>query len=81
MPHHEFFWTARAIQKIGDNDLTVDEVEYAVLNAKKAGWSDNGNRPAYTGLTPSGELVFIPFEYIDELTIQVITAFKPKRRR
>ena len=29
MPYHEFFWTRRAVQKVLDNGLTVDEVEYA----------------------------------------------------
>jgi hypothetical protein len=61
MPHHEFFWTNRAIEKIGDNGLTSSEVESAVRVARRREISSTGH-PGYRGRTPSGELIFVVFE-------------------
>lgn len=75
MPYHEFFWTERARQKLLDNGLSVDEVEFAVLNARKRTISESSGRPAYIGETPSGAVLFVAFEVIDAVTISVVTAF------
>ena len=76
MPYHEFFWTRRAVQKVLDNGLTVDEIEYAVLNARKRTVSDSSGRPAYIGESPSGDLLFIAFEALDPVLISIVTAFR-----
>lgn len=78
MPHHDFFWTNRAIEKVGDNGLTTYDVEHAVRTSKRRELSSTG-RPAYRGRTPGGELIFVVFEEIDELLISVVTAFRIER--
>lgn len=76
MPYHEFFWTDRAIEKIAQHGLTADDVEFVVLNAKRPPLaSKSTGDPAYRGRTPSGELVFVVFEYIDAVQISVVTAY------
>lgn len=76
MPHHEFFWTERAIQKVQDNGLTVPEVEYAVRNSTRRDLSESSHRPLYIGWTPSGERICVPFEEIDAVVISPVTAFR-----
>jgi uncharacterized DUF497 family protein len=76
VPYHEFLWLDWNIQKISDNGLTVAEVEYVVLNAREQVESRSSGRNMYIGLTPSGDLIAVPFEELDAVLIQVVTAFK-----
>ena len=76
MPHHEFLWTERAIQKVQDNGLTVQEVEYAVRNAARRDISRSSHRPLYFGRTPSGERICVPFDEIEAVVIAPVTAFR-----
>jgi hypothetical protein len=76
MPHHEFLWTARTIEKIEDNGLTVEEVEYSVLNAHESTKSNRSGQPAYIGELVDGRGVFVVYEKIDATKIAVVTAFK-----
>jgi hypothetical protein len=76
MPHHEFFWTARSIQKVEDNGLTIEEVEYAVRNAYDRARSRSSHRRMYFGETPSGDEIAVPYDELDVVLIQVVTAYK-----
>jgi hypothetical protein len=76
MPHHEFLWTDRAIEKVEDNGLTVEEVEYAVRNAYRREESRNSPRDVFLGFTPSGERICVPFDEVDAVVIAPVTAFK-----
>jgi hypothetical protein len=75
MPYHEFHWAARAIQKIVDNGLTAEEVEYAVLNAHESTRSNTTGRPAYVGELGDGRGLFVVYEKIDATKIAVVTAY------
>jgi uncharacterized DUF497 family protein len=76
MPYHEFFWTKRAIRKIGEHGLTTRDVEFVVLKTKRAPVvSKSSGDPAYIGRTPSGEMIFVVFQYIDAVQIMVVTAY------
>lgn len=79
MPFHEFFWTAIAIQKIEDNGLTVDDVEFAVLRTRYLDKSRSSGRPAYKGRIPSGEWISVAFEFVDAVVISVVTAYHIRR--
>lgn len=76
MPYHEFHWTERAEQKIHDNGLTVEDVEFAVLHARESTRSNSSGRPAYIGEAPEGSGILVIYDRIDELTISVITAVR-----
>ncbi len=76
MPLHEFLWSARAIQKVEDNGLTVEEVEYAVLTSHRTDRSRSSGRKMYFGCTPAGEEIAVPFDEFDAVVIQVVTAYR-----
>jgi uncharacterized DUF497 family protein len=76
MPYHEFFWTERAEQKVEDNGLSVEEVEYAVLHSHESTRSNSSGRPAYVGELPDGRGILVIYDEIDELMISVITAVR-----
>jgi hypothetical protein len=76
MPYHEFFWTERAIEKVAEHGLTVDDVEHAVLSTnRKSARSRSSGLPTYTGRTRAGELIFVVFEKLDAVQIMVVTAY------
>jgi hypothetical protein len=69
-------WTETALRKIEEHDLTKADVEYAVLKTRqRAVPSRSSGNPAYFGRTPSGDLIFVVFEYIDAVQILIVTAF------
>jgi hypothetical protein len=79
MPYHEFFWTERAIRKIGDNNLTVQDVEFAVLKGRDRGFSRQSGLPLYLGRSRDGRRFIVVYEPIDATQIAVVTAFVVKR--
>jgi uncharacterized DUF497 family protein len=77
MPYHEFIWTPHVIEKVSNHGLTVDEVEYVMLNARGVPMeSRSSGRPMYTGYTRFGELLAVIFELIDDTSVLIITAYK-----
>jgi uncharacterized DUF497 family protein len=76
MPHHEFLWTRRAIEKVEDNGLTIQDVEYAVCNAFIREKSRNSDREVFIGDTPSGERICVPFDEVDAVVIAPVTAYR-----
>jgi hypothetical protein len=79
MPYHEFFWTRRAVQKVQDNNLTTQDVEFAVLKGRDRGFSRVSGLPLYLGRSRDGRKVIVVFQKIDATQIAVVTAFVVKR--
>lgn len=75
MPYHEFLWMARAITKVADNGLTIEDVEFAVLNAFSEDISRSTGRPIYLGETPDGRVICVVYDSVDETQIAVVTAY------
>jgi hypothetical protein len=76
MPYHEFFWTERALEKLTDNGLSREEVEFAVEHADYDGFYRSSGRPVYAGPAPDGRRNLVVYAEIDAVLISVVTAFE-----
>lgn len=75
MPYHEFLWIPRAIEKVTDNGLSVEDVEFVVHQAFSEDVSRTSGRPIYLGETSDGRVVCVVYDAVVEVLISVVTAY------
>ncbi|HUG67982.1 MAG TPA: hypothetical protein VMM76_09525 [Pirellulaceae bacterium] len=63
------------VDKIGQHGLTIEDVEYVLMNPKRQVTSKSSGRPAVYGYTPDGDYIFVVYEEVDDVTIEPITAY------
>ena len=71
-----FIWTDRAMQKIADRDITLEEVEEIISHPDRTDVSRTTGRPIAIGETSTGRTLLCVYEEIDGSTIQPITAYE-----
>jgi uncharacterized DUF497 family protein len=79
MPWFSVIWTPENREHIARHDVTPEEFEEVVFQAgrRQIGKSKTSGRPAVTGQTSSGRMLYCVFEYVDGATILPVTAFDP----
>jgi uncharacterized DUF497 family protein len=63
------------VDKISQHGLTIEDVEYVLMNPKRRVTSKSSGRPAVYGYTPDGDYIFVVYEEVDDVTIEPITAY------
>ncbi|MDA1054949.1 MAG: hypothetical protein O3C40_31385 [Planctomycetota bacterium] len=63
------------VDKISQHGLTIEDVEYVLMNPKRRVTSKSTGRPAVYGYTPDGDYIFVVYEEVDDVTIEPITAY------
>ncbi len=63
------------VDKISQHGLTIEDVEYVLMNPKRRVTSKSSGRPAVYGYTPDGDYIFVVYEELDDVTIEPITAY------
>ncbi|HTQ39617.1 MAG TPA: hypothetical protein VMJ32_11345 [Pirellulales bacterium] len=63
-------------QHILENDLTIDDVAYAVRNAVGYGSSRSSELPCLWGYTPDETYIIVIYQEIDEISVRIVTAYK-----
>jgi uncharacterized DUF497 family protein len=76
MAFYFFIWTDRAMEKISERDISIEEVEEIISHPDRTGISRTSGRPIAVGETSSGRTLLCVYEEIDGTTIQPITAFE-----
>ena len=77
-----FIWdheSGQNVEHIADNFLTVGDVEYVVENFYDEDVSQSTGRPIRFDFLSDGTHVAVVFTWIDEVTIEPITAFRLPR--
>jgi uncharacterized DUF497 family protein len=72
------------VRHIGEHDLTVEDVEYALQAPASEGTSKSTGFPAAWGHVPDGRFIIVVYEQIDKDTIRVVTAYQvpePRTKR
>ena len=75
MPWYEFFWTERALDKIGLNGVAQHEVESVICDPIRTGDSQSSGRPAAVGLADDGRMLMCIYEELDEFRVLLVTAY------
>lgn len=79
MPWYEVVWNDNPggnIEHIAEHGLTPNDVEAVLFNPIETTVSRSSGRPAATGYTPDGRLIFVVYEEIDPTTVYPVTAFE-----
>lgn len=79
MPWYDFVWNSEAggnAAHIAEHGISVEDAEKIVCNPLVTGFSRATGRPLSTGITVDGRLVVVVYEFIDPVTVYVITAFE-----
>lgn len=79
MPWYDFIWNVEPggnVLHIAEHGVSVDEAESIVCRPIAVGSSRSTGRPMATGVTPHGRLLVVIYEFIDDVTVYVITAFE-----
>jgi uncharacterized DUF497 family protein len=79
----EFFWVyepGENVDHIREHGLEPEDVEYAFHHVIRTTTSRSTGRPAIVGYTPEGDRIFVAFDYIDNTTVYVRTAYYINQR-
>lgn len=79
MPWFDFIWDDSEhgnVKHIAQHDLTRDDVAYVVMNPVEELRSRSSGRLAVRGFTPDGRYIFVAYEMLDDITVEVVTAYE-----
>ena len=63
------------IQHIAEHGLTIDDVEYVLMNPTQEGVSRSSGRPCCLGYTESGDYIIVIYEQYDDDMLYPVTAY------
>ena len=78
MPWYDFVWNLEPggnASHIADHGIAIEDAEAIVCSPMATGISRATGRPMATGMTKDGRLAAVVYEFIDSVTVYVITAF------
>ena len=76
MPFYLFYWTEEIVDHLDQHGVTIDEFEAIVQRPDRNGYSRSSGRPFAIGQTEDGRTLLCVYEFVDETTIEPITAFE-----
>ncbi len=76
MPYFEFVWTDEIVQHLAEHGVNQQEFEQVVSNPDRVGLSRSTGRPCCWGETMEGRPLFCVYEYLDDMTIIPVTAYR-----
>lgn len=79
MPWFDFFWTPDVIAKIGERGITQEEVEELLSAGGPFEASARSGLPMVRGEVSTGRYLIVIFRWLDDITIEVVTAFTPDK--
>jgi uncharacterized DUF497 family protein len=80
MPYHSVLWDLDDdpdgnVQHCAEHEITKEEVEEVLLNARDFDISRSSGRPVAFGITSTGRHLMVVYEIIDADTVYPITAY------
>ncbi len=76
MPMYFFVWSETTVEHLAEHGVTPDEFEFVVQNPEATGISRSSGRPWAVAMMDDGRELFCLYEWIDEMTIEPITAYE-----
>ena len=79
MPWYDFIWNCEPggnALHIAEHGISIEDAEAIVCSPMAGGLSRATGRPMATGATADGRLVVVVYEFVDDFTVYVITAFE-----
>jgi hypothetical protein len=76
MPLYFFIWTQEIIEHLAEHDVTPDEFEEIVSDPEYEDVSRSSGNPLAIGYTSEGRHLCCVFRFLDDDTIEPITAYE-----
>jgi uncharacterized DUF497 family protein len=79
MPWYDFIWNSEYggnALHITEHGISIEDAEAVVCSPMAIRFSRATGRPMATGVTADGRLVVVVYEFVDDVTVYVITAFE-----
>jgi len=76
MPWFDILWTDEIERHIAEHGLTLEDVRHVLWNFDDEDVSRSSGRPIRFGMTPGGLYIAVVFEWIDDVTIEPVTAYE-----
>lgn len=79
--YFEFLWVPSVLRKLEARELSPEEIESVVCHPQSTDISISSGRPIAFGWIPDGRYVIVVYEQLDDVTVQVITAYQVQEPR
>jgi uncharacterized DUF497 family protein len=79
IPWYDFIWFSEPggnVSHIADHGIEIEDAEAIVCSPMATGFSRATGRPMATGITADGRWAVVVYEFVDSVTVCVITAFE-----
>lgn len=79
MRWYEIVWNYEPggnVEHLAEHGLSPEEVEAVICNPLETTISRSSGRPAATGYTPDGRLIFVIYEELGDDTVYPVTAYE-----
>lgn len=74
MPMYFFYWTDEIVDHLDQHGVSIEEFETIVQQPDRQGISRSSGRPFAVGQTEDGRVLLCVYEFIDDVTIEPVTA-------
>ncbi len=79
MPWLDILWTDDVLEKVQERGIEQDEVYELIRNSTRFERSRSTGLPLVRGTVASGRYLVVIFDWVDDITVQIVTAFTPDR--
>ena len=76
MAFFEFIWPDPVLEKLAERDISPDEVEAIITKPEGQDVSRSTGLPVAFGYLVDGRFVIVVYRWIDQVTMQPITAYE-----
>ena len=76
MPFFDFIWLDAVLDKLAEREISADEIEAIISHPEFADLSRSSRLPVAFGHLIDGRLVIVVYRWVDQVTVQPITAYE-----
>ena len=74
MPFFDFIWLDAVLDKLAEREISADEIEAIISHPEFEDLSRSSGLPVAFGHLMDGRLVIVVYRWVDQVTVQPITA-------
>jgi hypothetical protein len=76
VPFFDFIWLDAVLDKLAEREISADEIEAIISHPEFEDLSRSSGLPVAFGHLMDGRLVIVVYRWVDQVTVQPITAYE-----